>query len=140
MNQPCSLQEIFLSIIGGYLFGPYLPIYGVGGIILLYLFYGPLQDAIKSKNKLQQIIIISMLVLLVSTLVEYCIGLPLYIKGIRLWDYSDRIYNIQGIVCVGASLRFMILGTILYYTVFPLMEHFAKSETLVKDLIQLCFR
>lgn len=116
----------------GYLFGPYLPIYGVGGIILLYLFNGPLQNSIQSRKNLQQILIISLLVLFVSTFVEYCVGLPLYLKGIRLWDYTDRIYNLQGIICVGASVRFMVLGTILYYTVFPLMEYLAKSEKLVK--------
>lgn len=116
----------------GYLFGPYLPIYGVGGIILLYLFYGPLQTFIKSQKKLQQILTISALVLIVSTVVEYCVGLPLYMNGTRLWDYSDRIYNVQGIICVGASVRFMILGTILCYTAFPLMEYLTKYKKFIK--------
>lgn len=123
----------------GYLFGPYLPIYGVGGIILLYLFYGPLKSFINTRNKIQQVLIISALVLFVSTTVEYCVGLPLYIRGIRLWDYSERIYNLQGIICVGASIRFMVLGTILYYTAFPLMEYLTKCKKFIKifDLLML---
>jgi len=71
----------------GTLFGPWLPIYGMGGIAVLVLL---------NKYK-EKPIIIFLLSLLVCTIIEYSCSCYLeYTKGIRWWDYSKRKFNING--------------------------------------------
>ena len=78
----------------GFLNGPYLPMYGVGTLLLYGACFLPLPRWAL------------VLVLLVSlTLLEYITGL-IFIKGmhIKLWDYSKQWGNVQGIICPLFSL------------------------------------
>ena len=78
----------------GFLNGPYLPMYGVGTLLLYGACFLPLPRWAL------------VLVLLVSlTLLEYITGL-IFIKGmhIKLWDYSKQWGNVQVIICPLFSL------------------------------------
>ena len=78
----------------GFLNGPYLPMYGCGTAILYAACHIPLP-----KWALVLILAVAL------TLLEYITGL-IFIKGmkIKLWDYSNRWGNIQGIICPLFSL------------------------------------
>ena len=47
--------------------------------------------------------------------IEYITGL-IFIKGmnLKLWDYSDRFGNIQGIICPLFTLCWGVLGVVYY--------------------------
>ena len=112
----------------GFLFGPYLPIYGIGSIFLIYL----LKDLVKKKIKIKNInitpILIFISVFLITTIVEY-IGhyvLDEYFN-IMLWDYSEEYWNINGRVCFFASRNFAIMGTLGIYFVQPRLEKFLNK-------------
>lgn len=78
----------------GFLNGPYLPMYGCGTVLLFGACFIPLPRW-------------AIILILTSGLIllEYVTGL-IFIKGmkIKLWDYSDRRGNIQGIICPLFSL------------------------------------
>ena len=104
----------------GFLFGPYLPVYGFGVLIILLLIY----KFSKCKFKIGRISItpflVFILIFFITTIVEYITGTILdFCIGTRLWDYSNYSFNINGLVCVSASTRFAIGGTIFIYALQP---------------------
>ena len=102
----------------GFCTGPYLPIYGFGlcTLFLLALLGGKtgLDGSIQGRALLFLGMAISM------TLIEYIGGL-LLLKGakIRLWDYSNRRGNIQGLICPLFSFFWALLGAAYYFLIHP---------------------
>ena len=102
----------------GFCTGPYLPIYGFGlcTLYLLALLGGKtgLDGSIQGRALLFLGMAISM------TLIEYIGGL-LLLKGakIRLWDYSNRRGNIQGLICPLFSFFWALLGAADYFLIHP---------------------
>jgi uncharacterized membrane protein len=103
----------------GFLHGPYLPLYGFGLVLLFLIARIPL-DGISSTwlRIVTQLVIIC----IVMTFIEYLSGL-IFIKGmgIKLWDYSDRWGNIQGIICPLFSLFWTIVGGAYVFLLDPLI-------------------
>lgn len=113
----------------GFLTGPFLPLYGFG-VMGFYLFSSfPWQSWISIEWLSYVVEIISIGALL--TLIEYIAGL-IFIKGMRikLWDYTKRWGNIQGIICPAFSLIWTAVGA-LY--VFLLSKPFITISTYVID-------
>ncbi len=92
----------------GFLNGTYLPMYGFGTVILFSACFLPLP-----KWGITLILAVGL------TLLEYVTGL-IFIKGmkIKLWDYSDRRGNIQGIICPLFSLFWGIIAAIFVYFLY----------------------
>lgn len=103
----------------GFLTGPYLPLYGFG-LCALYLLAGieesPLMKEVTWHNKLLLFLVMA----LVMTLLEYIAGL-IFIKGmkIKLWDYSNEKFNLQGIICLRFSCYWALLGAFYYFVIHP---------------------
>lgn len=93
----------------GFLTGPWLPLYGFG-LCLLYLL-ASIED---SKSLTFVIMAVAM------TGLEYLAGL-IFIKGmkIKLWDYSNEKFNIQGIICIKFSIYWALLGAFYYFLIHP---------------------
>lgn len=102
----------------GFLFGPYLPIYGTGAIIILAIFS-------KWRRKVTPLrIILSFVGVLVLTTVVELIGSYLMeaLTGGFMWDYSQLAFNYEGRIALESSMRFAIGGTFLMYVVQPPFE------------------
>lgn len=58
------------------------------------------------------------------TLIEYFAGL-IFIKGmhVKLWDYSDEKFNIQGIICPKFTFFWYLLSAIYYFLIHPNIIH-----------------
>ena len=103
----------------GFLIGPYLPLYGFG-LVLLFLMASlektSLIDEVTFGNKA----LLFILMAIVMTLLEYVAGL-IFIRGmnIKLWDYSNEKYNLQGIICLRFSIYWAILGAVYYFLIHP---------------------
>ncbi len=106
----------------GTTFGPWIPIYGVGALLILAL-------TVKVRKK-------PWLVFIIAT--ASC-GLLELISGyvfdkffhMRLWDYSNVILNwghINGYICVRSVLTWGIFGMLLMYGVLPLLERIQKKR------------
>lgn len=101
----------------GFLVGPALPIYGIGGVIL-YLLCSINLSFISSK--VLQVIVLMIIATILMTVIEYIAGV-ISIKFFknRLWDYSKRWGNIQGIICPLFSLIWGVCCLLFYFLVFP---------------------
>lgn len=98
----------------GVMMGPWLPIYGSGGVMLLVLL----------KRFRENHLLTFLLVVLVSGIVEYVTSVWLeYIHdGMRWWDYTGYFVNINGRVCLEGLLVFGAGGCLFIYVAAPLIE------------------
>lgn len=100
----------------GFLVGPCLPLYGFGvtGLFLIsyYLHFDSWFEIPSFVNDIIVIVIMSC----AMTLIEYIAGI-IFIKGmgIKLWDYTPRWGNIQGIICPLFSLIWTFVAAAFYY-------------------------
>lgn len=101
----------------GILYGPWLPIYGVGAMAIY---------AMKPVKK--QPVLLFLLCAAVSGIVEYIIGYAgLYFFGLRLWDYRGLLLNIDGIICLRSVLSFALMGLVFHYWLEPSAERRVKK-------------
>lgn len=103
----------------GFLAGPCLPLYGTG-VLTLYLVCS-LDYSFIENNVWRAVFVIAVITVLM-TIIEYITGL-IFIKGmkVKLWDYSDRKGNIQGIICPLFTLFWGVAGAAYYFGVHPFM-------------------
>ncbi|HZK71302.1 MAG TPA: putative ABC transporter permease [Clostridia bacterium] len=134
------IYEVTLGFIYGYgfvnrgfLYGPYLPIYGFG-LILLYLMLQRLMNKpIKVKNIKINPILVFLGIIVITTCLEFIVGFGmLKIFQIRLWDYSSYWMNYQGIISFNTSIRFGIGGMLLLYALVPLVNKIVNRISLEK--------
>lgn len=101
----------------GFLVGPYLPLYGLG-VMGLFLI-SSLNFSFIGNDTLETILIL-IIMAIIMTFIEYLTGLFfLKVMNIRLWDYSDRLLNIQGLICPLFSMFWAIIGCIYYFFINP---------------------
>lgn len=109
----------------GFLFGPWLPIYGFGGL-LLYLVFG--KAAVKQGSPVRRLLYAAAVfagICLLTTAFELAASYLLDALGIgftSLWDYFAEDPNFEGRVSLVSSLRFGVIGIIALYAVIPLWE------------------
>jgi len=96
----------------GILYGPWLPIYGTGALLVM-LFY-------KYKKKP---LIIFLLSFFITGIFEYLCGFILlkFLK-MRLWDYTGYFLNINGLVCFLSAFCFAIGGLLIIYLIYPFVK------------------
>jgi uncharacterized membrane protein len=113
------LESVYRSIVdrqwvnAGFLFGPFVPIYGVGAMTLAGL-YLILKDV--PWYLLWPILLIS------PTIIEYSASLLLEkVFGLRLWDYGERRFNVHGRVCLFFSGIWAILAMLALVVINPFL-------------------
>lgn len=102
----------------GFLVGPYLPLYGFGLWGMFCVSF--LSSLTLTGSNAVDTTIILVVMAVVMTVIEYIAGL-IFIKGmkVKLWDYSEERFNIQGIICPKFTLAWGLLGCLYYFTVNP---------------------
>ncbi len=102
----------------GFCTGPYLPLYG-SGLCFLFLI-ASLENTTIIQNPFWEKIILFLFMAVCMTGLEYIAGILMIKVGkVRLWDYSDRWGNIQGIICPQFSLYWAVLGAVYYFAIHP---------------------
>ena len=87
----------------GFLIGPYLPIYGIGALLILYI-----------ENYINNIFLIFIICLIAFTILEYFASYLIEkIFHIRLWDYSKYKHNINGRICLNKTIEFGLGGVLV---------------------------
>lgn len=110
----------------GFLFGPYLPIYGFGAtfvIVLLEPFY----------DSWPMVMILSAVI---TSVLEYITSFLLEkIFKVKLWDYSTYPLNLNGRICALNSTLFALLSLFIIYVINTPIYSFLSS--LNPTLVQL---
>ncbi|EHO79522.1 hypothetical protein HMPREF0402_02784 [Fusobacterium ulcerans 12-1B] len=105
----------------GFNFGPYIPIYGFGAVIIMIVISKFIVESDENNKFSMRPLKIFILILVLSTVAEL-IGSYImeYSLGIILWDYTDEWMNFQGRISPKTSFIFAAGGTAAYYTIQPL--------------------
>lgn len=99
----------------GFLFEPICPMYGFAALVLIIL-----SKRIEGKGGVIKKIIIATLW---CSVLEYLTSLILEVFfGIRWWDYSNEPYNIQGRICLAASIFWGLLSILFMKDIHPFIE------------------
>ena len=97
----------------GVLIGPWLPIYGTGGIVAIIFLK-------KLYNKPVSTFFLSMLI---CSIIEYFTSWYLEVtKGLRWWDYSGYFLNINGRICLIGSIAFGLICCFVIYILAPKLD------------------
>lgn len=102
-------DEVYVN--RGFLTGPWLPIYGMGAVMLEVLFHRQREQPVR----------IFLLSMLLCTVLEY--GAGWYLEstwGVRWWDYRGMPCQLHGRICLLSSLLFGVGGMLLVWVVSPL--------------------
>ncbi len=128
------LWEVLLHLVSdgkfvnrGVFYGPWLPIYGSGALLILILL-----KKFRTKPSLEFFLII----ILCGT-VEYFTALYLETTfNSSWWDYTGYFLNIKGRVCAEGLLVFGLGGMAVVYLLAPLLDNFYKriNKTMVYSL------
>ena len=106
----------------GFLTGPYLALYGFGLCILYLLSECEQYIGIDSLPVKRGVLLILMTIAM--TAIEYIAGV-IFIRGlhVQLWDYSDKKFYFQGIICPKFAFYWGVLGAIYYLLIHPHISH-----------------
>lgn len=97
----------------GVLFGPWLPIYGCGGILLIFFL----------KRWEYKPVLVFLVSMALCSVLEYLVSFVLErVWGIRWWDYSGEFLNISGRICLLSSLLFGVGGWLLVCYAVPYLR------------------
>lgn len=101
----------------GFLYGPYLPVYGSGSVLMVVLL---------TKVRSNPLLLFG-LAMLVTGVLEYFTGLIMWqVWQQRWWDYTGLFLNIGGFVCLRSVLTFGLGGWALLYGLEPLTVRFTQ--------------
>ena len=105
----------------GFLFGPFVPLYGFGALFLILL-----QHFFQSWPVLPRLFIFG----LALTVLEYMVGyFAERIFKLTLWDYSEYKFNLHGRVCLLFSVIWAALGFIFITFIHPVVLQYATFLT-----------
>lgn len=111
------LDGVFVN--RGALHGPWLPIYGAGGVLLLTLL-----------NRLRNHPVREFFcIIFVCGMVEYWTSyyLEVVYNGKKWWDYSGYFLNLNGRICAEGLLVFGIGGMMIVYIAAPLLDNLIRG-------------
>ena len=87
----------------GFLYGPWLPVYGVGAVLMLLILR-------RYQTSPLRVFFFSMLL---GSALELAIGWLLdHVWGLRYWNYTGWLWNLGGYICLYSVLGFGIAGVL----------------------------
>jgi len=122
------LWEVALSLFStgnfvnrGTLMGPWLPIYGYGGVLILILL----------KPFREKPYLLFILTCLLCGIIEYLTSWYLEVTyNLRWWDYTGEPFNFQGRISLAYSIAWGIIGTIFVEKIHPFLKKQLEKLTI----------
>ena len=104
-----SLWDKHKIVNRGFLFGPYIPIYGTGALIDLILL-----------GDIRNVIVLFFVSAFLCCAIEYFVGWAMEkLFHARWWDYTDMLLHINGRVCIEGFFAFGLLSVALVEWIQP---------------------
>lgn len=97
----------------GSLYGPWIPIYGVGGAMII---------VVLSKLRTKPLAAFFAIVVLCGTIEFFTSWAMEKIHGMRWWDYSGYFLNLDGRICAEGLIAFGVLGMMAIYMLAPALD------------------
>lgn len=100
----------------GFLFGPFVPLYGTGALAVFLLY----EYILKINIALQFMIYAALL-----SALEYITGeIFERVYGLKLWDYSNNRFNLKGKISVAFSIVWAILAFVMINYIHPIVAKY----------------
>ena len=107
----------------GTMHGPWLPLYGNGALVVLFLV----------KRFSRNIGLTFLMCMVITGIMEYGTGTLLWlVKGMKWWDYSGYILNLHGRICLEGLIIFAIMGIMAVYILAPFINRTLEKTDLRK--------
>ena len=108
---------------------PWCPIYGIGGLIIVAVLEPVRRRLAPRVPRIVQVIVVIVGIYVLTTAVELggsyaCEAAMGYVP----WDYSAAPLNFQGRIAPMYTLRFVVLGLIALYVLYPLVARWAQAH------------
>lgn len=108
---------------------PWCPIYGIGGLVIVGLLEPVRRRLAPRCPKAVQVLAIALGIYVLTAAVELggsyvCEAIMGYVP----WDYSEAWMNFQGRIAPAYTLRFVVLGLIALYWLYPAVARWAKRH------------
>ena len=116
----------------GFLFGPWLPIYGCGMLLILFAV-----RKLKIEDKPLLVFLTGTVIATITELIGSYIMEAL--TGSFMWNYSDYFGNFQGRIAVKPDMMFGFLTLIALYGVMSCLEKYQKKETVWRNTLTVLF-
>lgn len=117
---------VFSHMNNGILFGPWIPIYGFGAVIITFL--GKLIFQKFKISKLWKSVILFFAIFLVLSFLEWIGGMVIEsFFHLEFWSYRNQKYNFGPYISLGMSLIWGFLSLLFFYVILPLEEKFIKK-------------
>lgn len=101
----------------GFLYGPYLPVYGFGAVFICMFL----------KRFKKNPLVVFLLTMILTGVIEYIAGFMLWeIYHKMWWTYEGLFLNIGNYVCLRSVLTFAIAGLFLIYLIEPFILNIAN--------------
>lgn len=115
----------------GFMTGPYLPLYGSGAVLVLYVTL-PVRD---------NYILMYLLGAAAATVLEYFTGVAMErLFGVRYWDYSDQKFNFRGQICLSSTIAWGFLTLFLVEVIQrPIEQVILHINENILTMITFCF-
>lgn len=110
----------------GTMYGPWIPIYGIGGTLIIILL-----DKFK-ENKVRLFIMTSALCAFIEYLTSFILE---YVFNSSYWDYKADFLNLNGRICLAGLLSFGIGGVSAIYVIAPAISSFTLKLSRKKQVI-----
>ena len=117
----------------GTLYGPWLPIYGVGCTLIVLLTKFKI-----FRKMLKNPMLTFAVVMALCSIIEYATSWYIELTtGVRYWDYTGVFLNVNGRICLECSIFFGLGGALCVYIVAPFLERNLQMIT-NKVKISMC--
>ena len=102
----------------GFFYGPWLPIYGTGGVLVVVLL----------RRFVDRPLVTFFMAVLVCGVVEYSVGFFLWeFKHMYWWNYSGYFLNLHGRICAEGLIIFGLGGCAFLYLIAPFFDELFKK-------------
>lgn len=119
----------------GFMYGPWTPIYGIGVLIILFIY-----KKLSKYSKTKRLIIMSIISMIVLTILEYIIGnLIELIFHTSFWDYSNYKFNYGKFISLVSSLIWMSGSIIIIFIHKKLKKYIKKIPNQITFILSIVF-
>lgn len=130
-----TMYEVGEFVNRGFLHGFWLPIYGIGSILLIIILG-------RAKHSLFSVFLYSMII---CSIIEYMTSLALeHLFHQKWWDYSYLKFNLNGRICLFSMVMFGVAGCLLIYYIAPYLNKLISKipvniQKFICIIFSICF-
>lgn len=122
-----SLKLLFFPHMNnGILFGPWIPVYGFGGVVVLLISHYVFRKT--KMSKMAKTLVTFLIVMVLVTILEWLGGTFIELLFDKVyWDYSHMKFNFGPYISLEMSLLWGIFSIIFIYLIMPIEEKIIKK-------------